>query len=151
MSLSSKYDLVLRLSNDQEKQAALMFKTAHDECIAAERDLEQAMQYRGEYLEISKGMVPSSLALIQLKAARLFLVQVDKLIEHQQKLLLSRRGVLEARREAWQAAHAKTSSIRALIESREKVRTNATEKLNQRLLDDLFLSKQGGELARELL
>jgi flagellar export protein FliJ len=137
---SSKLDVVLRLTSEEEKQAALTFQALQNDYIRAENDLKQALSYRIEYANMSEGMRPGTFALIQLRAARSFLTQIDTLIEHQRAVLKSKYAAAENRREQWQVLRAKKRSIEALIASRSKSRLLAEEKMEQKRLDDLFVS-----------
>ena len=89
---------------------------------------------------MSEGLRPGTFVLIQIRAARSFLTQIDTLIEHQRAILKSKRAVVETRREQWYLARAKKKSIEALIASRRKSRLLADEKSEQKRLDDLFVS-----------
>ena len=40
---ASKLDLVLRLTNEEEKQAALTFQAVQNDYLSAEKDLKQAL------------------------------------------------------------------------------------------------------------
>ena len=80
---ASKLDLVLRLTNEEEKQAALTFQAVQNDYLSAEKDLKQALNYRVEYAKMSEGLRPGTFVLIQIRAARSFLTQIDTLIEHQ--------------------------------------------------------------------
>ena len=51
----SKLDLVLRLTSEEEKKAALDFKAVQDDYARAETALNNALNYRGEYEEMSRG------------------------------------------------------------------------------------------------
>ena len=137
----SKLNLVLRLANEEEKRAALTFQAVQNDYLSAERDLKQALNYRVEYAKMSEGLRPGAFVLIQIRAARSFLTQIDTLIEHQRVILKSKHEVVEARREQWHLARANKKSIEALIASRNKSRFLADEKNHQKLLDDLFVSK----------
>ena len=136
----SKLDVVLRLTSEEEKQAALTFQASQNDYLRAENDLKQALSYRIEYANMSEGMRPGTFALIQLRAARSFLTQIDTLIEHQRAVLKSKYSAVENRREQWQVLRAKKRSIEALIASRSKSRLLAEEKIEQKRLDDLFVS-----------
>ena len=138
---ASKLDLVLRLTNKEEKQAALTFQAVQNDYLSAEKDLEQALNYRVEYAKMSEGLRPGTFLLIQIRAARSFLTQIDTLIENQRAILKSKHAVMEARREQWYLARAKKKSIEALIASRSKSRVLADEKNEQKRLDDLFVNK----------
>lgn len=138
---ASKLDLVLRLTNEEEKQAALTFQAVQNDYLSAEKDLKQALNYRVEYAKMSEGLRPGTFVLIQMKAARSFLTQIDTLIDHQRAILKSKHAVVETRREQWHSARAKKKSIDALIASRNKSRVLADEKSEQKRLDDLFVSK----------
>ena len=137
----SKLNLVLRLANEEEKRAALTFQAVQNDYLSAERDLKQALNYRVEYAKMSEGLRPGAFVLIQIRAARSFLTQIDTLIEHQRAILKSKHEIVEVRREQWHLARAKKKSIEALIASRNKSRVLADEKNHQKLLDDLFVSK----------
>lgn len=137
----SKLNLVLRLANEEEKRAALTFQAVQNDYLSAERDLKQALNYRVEYAKMSEGLRPGAFVLIQIRAARSFLTQIDTLIEHQRAILKSKHEAVEVRREQWHLARAKKKSIEALIASRNKSRVLADEKNHQKLLDDLFVSK----------
>ena len=134
---TSKLEVALRLITEEEKQAALMFKAMQDDCISAEDAFNQALRYRVEYEELSRGLRPSKFALLQLRTARSFLTQIDSLIENQRSILRVRREALEARREQWQLLRAKTKSIEALIALRTNSSLIAEEKKEQVRLDDL--------------
>ena len=136
----SKLDVVLRLTSEEEKQAALTFQASQNDYLRAENDLKQALSYRIEYANMSEGTRPGTFALIQLRAARSFLTQIDTLIEHQRAVLKSKYSAVENRREQWQVLRAKKRSIEALIASRRKSRLLAEEKIEQKRLDDLFVS-----------
>ena len=138
---ASKLNLVLRLANEEENRAALTFQAVQNDYLSAERDLKQALNYRVEYAKMSEGLRPGAFVLIQIRAARSFLTQIDTLIEHQRAILKSKHEVVEVRREQWHLACAKKKSIEALIASRNKSRVLADEKNYQKLLDDLFVSK----------
>ena len=138
---ASKLDLVLRLTSEEEKKAAVTFQAVENDYLSAERDLKQALNYRVEYVKMSEGLRPGNFVLIQIRAARSFLTQIDALIEHQRAILKSKHVIVEARREQWHLARAKKKSIEALIASRNKSRLLAEEKNEQKRLDDLFTSK----------
>jgi flagellar export protein FliJ len=140
---ASKLDVVLRLTSEEEKQAALTFQAVQNDYLRAENDLRQALSYRIEYANMSEGMRPGAFALIQLRAARSFLTQIDNLIEHQRAILKSKYAMVESRREQWQVLRAKKRSIEALVASRSRSHLLAEEKKEQKRLDDLFLSTGG--------
>ena len=135
----SKLGLVLRLTSEEEKQAALMFKAMQDDYTNAEDALNQALRYRVEYEEMSRGARHNKFVPMQLKVARSFLANIDSLIEKQRIVLRTKFEALEARREHWQLLRARTKSVEALIASRDKSRQIIEEKKEQRRLDDLFV------------
>ena len=134
----SKLELVLRLTSEEEKQAAVMFKAMQDDYTNAEDALNQALSYRVEYEEMSRGARHNKFIPMQLKVARSFLANIDGLIEKQRIILRTKLEALETRRQHWQLLRARTKSIEALIASRDKSRQIIEEKKEQRRLDDLF-------------
>ena len=135
----SKLELVLRLTSEEEKQAAVMFKAMQDDYTNAEDALNQALRYRVEYEEMSRGARHNKFIPMQLKVARSFLANIDGLIEKQRIILRTKLEALETRRQHWQLLRARTKSIEALIASRDKSRQMIEEKKEQRRLDDLFV------------
>ena len=134
----SKLEVVLRLAIEEEKQAAVMFMSVQKDYARAEDSLNQALKYRVEYEELSRGVRPSKFALLQLRAARLFLSNIDSLIDNQRSILKVKHKALEARREHWRLLRARIKSIEAVIDSRGKSHRIAEEKREQARLDDLF-------------
>lgn len=118
-----------------------MFKAVQDDYTAAENALRQALTYRVEYEEMSRGIKPSTFALIKLRAARSFLADIDNLVENQRIILKAKYEALEAQRERWQLLRAKRRSVEAVIASRSKLSALSNEKKEQRLLDDLFVRR----------
>ena len=110
----SKLEVVLRLVSDEEKQAALMFKSVQDDFVSAEHALNQALAYRVEYEALSRGLRPSKFALLQLRAARSFLTNIDSLM-NQRGILRAKYEVLEAKREQWQLLRAEKVSQRLFL------------------------------------
>ena len=135
---TSKLEVVLDLAIDEEKQAAVMFKSVQNDYAKAEGALKQALKYRMEYEELSRGVRPSKYALLQLRTARSFLNNIDSLIENQRSILKVKQKALDDSREHWQFLRARIKSIEAVIESRGKSRRIAEEKREQARLDDLF-------------
>lgn len=133
-----KLEVVLRLVRQEEKQAALMFKAVQDDYAIAENALNQALRYRVDYEQLSQGVRPSKFALLQLRAARSFLANIDSLIHKQRNILSAKHEVLESRREQWQMLRAKTKSLELVITSRRNSRRLAEEKKEQSRLDGLF-------------
>jgi len=133
-----KLEVVLDLTIEEEKQVAVMFKSAQNDYAKAEDALNQALKYRTEYEELSRGARPSKFALLQLRTARSFLNNIDSLIENQRSILKVKQKALEDSREHWQFLRARIKSIEAVIESRGKSRRIAEEKREQARLDDLF-------------
>ena len=134
----SKLEVVHRLIIEEEKRAALMLKAAQDDYASAEDALNKALIYQAEYQELSRGLRPSKFPLLQLRAARSFLSNIDRLVENQRKTLRVKDEELQVRRGHWQMLRAKTKSIEAVIASRKAQNLLAEEKTEQRRLDDLF-------------
>ena len=135
---SSKLDLALSLIAAEEKKAALIFTAAQNDYASAEYSLKQALSYRAEYEEMSRGLRPSKFALLNLRVARSFLAEIDGLIENQRNLLATKNMALVERREHWQLLRARRKSIEAVITSRTKLSLLAEEKKEQSRLDDIF-------------
>ena len=66
------------------------------------------------------------------------MVQLDKLIEHQSKMLSANYQLVDQRRDTWLKSRANRKGLESIILKRTKDTEIRNMKADQRLLDDLF-------------
>ena len=134
----SQLKTVLFLADLAEKEAAKSFSKAQADLVQAETNLEQVKGYRYEYEQGHFKSSANGLDSSRLQISRQFMVQLDKLIEHQSKMLSANYQLVDQRRDTWLKSRANRKGLESIILKRTKDTEIRNMKADQRLLDDLF-------------
>ena len=137
----SQLKTVLFLADLAEKEAAKSLSKAQAELVQAETNLEQVKGYRYEYEQDYFKSSANGLDSSRLHIARQFMVQLDKLIEHQSKMLSANYQLVDQRRDTWLKNRANRKGLESIILKRTKDTEIRNMKADQRLLDDLFSNR----------
>lgn len=137
----SQLKTVLFLANIAEEEAAKSLAKAQAELLQAETNLEQVKGYRFEYEQNQTKSLESGLDSGRLQISRQFMVQLDKLIEHQTRMLDASYQLVDQRRDKWLKSRADKRGVEAVILARKRDVETQDMKANQRLLDDLFINR----------
>lgn len=137
----SQLKTVLFLADLAEKEAAKSFSKAQADLVQAETDLEQVKGYRYEYEQGHFKSSANGLDSSRLQISRQFMVQLDKLIEHQSKMLSTNYQLVDQRRDTWLKNRANRKGLESIILKRTKDTEIRNMKADQRLLDDLFSNR----------
>ncbi len=137
----SQLKTVLFLANIAEEEAAKSLSKAQAELLQAETNLEQVKGYRFEYEQNQTKSLESGLDSGRLQISRQFMVQLDKLIEHQTRMLDASYQLVDQRRDKWLKSRADKRGVEAVILARKRDVEVQDMKANQRLLDDLFINR----------
>tara|TARA_E500000178_G_C16752073_1_gene630860 strand:+ start:99 stop:497 length:399 start_codon:yes stop_codon:yes gene_type:complete len=129
------------LANIAEEEAAKSLAKAQAELLQAETNLEQVKGYRFEYEQNQTKSLESGLDSGRLQISRQFMVQLDKLIEHQTRMLDASYQLVDQRRDKWLKSRADKRGVEAVILARKRDVEVQDMKANQRLLDDLFINR----------
>ena len=135
-------EIVQTLAERHEKEAGGRLSTAQANVASAQSQLNQVLDYRVDYYALATGSGNTAIDTNQLQTARHFLSQLDGIIARQQTTLQQREVQLEQFRNAWIEAKRRLTAIRKLRESRVRERSKEEEKVQQRLLDDVFTSRK---------
>ena len=137
----SQLKTVLFLANIAEEEAAKSLAKAQAELLQAETNLEQVKGYRFEYEQNQTKSLESGLDSGRLQISRQFMVQLDKLIEHQTRMLDASYQLVDQKRDKWLKSRADKRGVEAVILARKRDVEVQDMKANQRLLDDLFINR----------
>ena len=137
----SQLKTVLFLANIAEEEAAKSLAKAQAELLQAETNLEQVKGYRFEYEQNQTKSLESGLDSGRLQISRQFMVQLDKLIEHQTRMLDASYQLVDQKRDKWLKSRADKRGVEAVILARKRDVEVQDRKANQRLLDDLFINR----------
>ena len=137
----SQLKTVLFLADLAEKEAAKSFSKAQADLVQAETNLEQVKGYRYEYQQDHFKSSSNGLDSSRLQISRQFMIQLDKLIEHQSKMLSANYQLVDQRRDTWLKNRANRKGLESIILKRTKDTEIRNMKADQRLLDDLFSNR----------
>ena len=140
----SQLKTVLFLADLAEKEAAKSFSKAQADLVEAETNLEQVKGYRYEYEQGHFKSSANGLDSSRLQISRQFMVQLDKLIEHQSKMLSANYQLVDQRRDTWLKSRANRKGLESIMLKRAKDTEIRNMKADQRLLDDLFSNRFAG-------
>ena len=137
----SQLKTVLFLADLAEKESAKSFSKAQADLVEAETNLEQVKGYGYEYEQGHFKSSANGLDSSRLQISRQFMVQLDKLIEHQSKMLSANYQLVDQRRDTWLKSRANRKGLESIILKRTNDTEIRTMKADQRLLDDLFSNR----------
>ena len=140
----SQLKTVLFLADLAEKEAAKSFSKAQADLVEAETNLEQVKGYRYEYEQGHFKSSANGLDSSRLQISRQFMVQLDKLIEHQSKMLSANYQLVDQRRDTWLKSRANRKGLESIMLKRAKDTEIRNMKADQRLVDDLFSNRFSG-------
>lgn len=132
----SKFDILLRLSNDKLDAAAKRLQQAQLAQRQAESTFAQVDQFVRDYQQRILAMGQAGMGIASWQDARLFMLKLDEAREQQQKEVerSMQRSMLE--KQAWQQARRQLKSYEAL-QQREVIRLQQKQaKQEQKLMDD---------------
>ena len=134
--------VVQRLAQRHEKEAGVRLSTAQSALASAEGQLKQIVDYRQDYHRLATGDSGNVTDTQQLKAARHFLSELDKIAGKQRSTIQQAELALEQQRTSWVEAKRRLTAIEKLRSQRHKEQQAVNEKREQRVLDDLFVVQQ---------
>ena len=131
-------ELVQKLAERQEKEAASRLASAQGALANAQSQLSQVLSYREDYHRLAVGEGGSVIDTNQLQTARHFLSELDSIAGKQQKTVQQAELLLDQHRVGWIESKRRLQAIQRLRKSRSQESQRRQEKLSQRLLDELF-------------
>jgi flagellar FliJ protein len=134
--------VVQQIMKRHETEAGMRLSSAQGALADAESQLKQIVDYRQEYYRLATGENGNVTDTSQLQAARYFLSELDKIARQQRTKAQQAECALEQQRIAWADAKRRVTAIEKLQSQRKKKQQIASEKREQRALDDLFVVRQ---------
>ena len=131
-------EVVQELAGRHEKEAGARLSNAQGALASAEAQLKQIIDYRQDYYQLATGARGGVIDTHQIQAARHFLSELDKIAGRQRTTIQQAELALEQQRASWIEAKRRLVAIEQIRTERNKERSIANEKWQQRELDELY-------------
>lgn len=136
MKRSQRLQVVLRLYQRREDQAAELVTRARSELETQETQLQQLVDYQRDY-QAGTAATGEAVTMAQWKRLQDYIHQLDAIIRQQQQQVGLARVELERVQTAWQNAHLERRSMESAIERISKLEQLEAARLEQKLLDEM--------------
>ena len=136
MSRVDRLQPVAKVSKQQERNAA----RAHGETIAQaeqqQKQLNELIAYRNQYLKAFQAAGESGLSAIQMCDYRIFIKRLDEAIMQQQQHVMNGQQKCEISQDRWMDKRSRSKMINKVVENRKQAENKKMEKREQRELED---------------
>lgn len=136
MNSAKKLQPVARLTNLNERNAARAHGSILCELQKQEKQLNELISYREQYLNAFKSAGESGLSAVQMQDYRIFLQRLNDAILQQQQQIAKGKQDMQLSRQTWQEKRNKSKMINKVVEHRQQLENKQAEKREQRELDD---------------
>ena len=136
MKSSRRLGPVARLARQRERNAARHLGDTIRQAEHQQKQLDDMINYRDEYVAGFKQAGEAGLSSVQLRDYQLFLDRLDSAILQLQQQLVSSRQNCEQSQLEWQDKHGRSKMIDKVVENRRQAEKHRQDELEQREQDD---------------
>lgn len=136
MTGSRRLDMVLRLAEDRERDAAAALARSRGQAAAEEQRLEMLLGYRGEYQERFQVSGAGGMDIRRLQEYRAFLERIDHAVEHQRQALATAQQHLDLERQRWLDETRRAQSLGKVQERQRDAERRSADAREQRETDE---------------
>ncbi|GAA5213926.1 flagellar export protein FliJ [Corallincola platygyrae] len=147
MAKLAQLQLVAKMAEEKEQQAARQLKQASERVMAEEQQETMLQQYRLDYLRQLRQKGSDGLGSAVYFQFQQFLDRLDGVLIGQQTKITEAKAAQQQRRYHWDQARKQRNAIDLLIEKQKKAQQVKADKLEQKLADE-FSTQQ---LVRRLM
>jgi len=127
---------VAKLARQRERNAARHLGDTMRQLEHQQKQLEDLISYRDEYVAGFEQAGKAGLSSVQLRDYQVFLSRLDTAILQQQQQLLACRQKCEQSQAEWQDKHGRSKMIDKVVENRRQTENRRQDELEQREQDD---------------
>jgi flagellar FliJ protein len=136
MKSSRRLGPVAKLAKQRERNAASHLGDSLRQADLQQKQLDDLINYRDEYVAGFKAAGKAGLSSVQLRDYQVFLSRLDSaILQQQQKLVASRQNCQQSQSQ-WQDEHGHSKMIDKVVESRRQAENRRQDELEQREQDD---------------
>lgn len=136
MKSSRRLGPVAKLAKQRERNAASHLGDSLRQADLQQKQLDDLINYRDEYVAGFKAAGKAGLSSVQLRDYQVFLSRLDSaILQQQQKLVASRQNCQQSQAK-WQDEHGNSKMIDKAVEKRRQAENRRQDELEQREQDD---------------
>jgi len=136
MKSSRRLGPVAKLAKQRERNAASHLGDSLRQADLQQKQLDDLINYRDEYVAGFKAAGKAGLSSVQLRDYQVFLSRLDSaILQQQQKLAASRQNCQQSQAQ-WQDEHGHSKMIDKAVEKRRQAENRRQDELEQREQDD---------------
>lgn len=140
MTRTERLKPVVFHTQKKEQQALQAMATCKNELEMELRKIKQLETYKTEYLN-KQSQINMTYSSFELQEFKRFIAQLDQTISQQGKIVEMRKQALDHKRTAWQSTRINSKVIHKVVDNLNKAERLQEEKIEQKLMDELSLSK----------
>ncbi len=136
MKCSRRLGPVAKLAKQRERNAASHLGDSLRQADLQQKQLDDLINYRDEYVAGFKAAGKAGLSSVQLRDYQVFLSRLDSAILQQQQKLVASRQDCQQSQVQWQDEHGHSKMIDKAVEKRRQAENRRQDELEQREQDD---------------
>jgi len=136
MRHSKKLQPVANLAKMNERSAARMHGNVLRDSQKQEKQLEELISYRKQYLSAFKTACESGLSVIQVQDYQIFLKRLDDAIKQQQQNVINGHQNTKSSQSQWMDSRNRSKMLDKVLEKRQQIENQQIAKREQRELED---------------
>ena len=138
MNRSTKLQPVVKISKQQEKNAARLHADTLRQAEQQRKQLDELIMYRNQYLKAFQSAAESGISAVQMQDYRLFINRLDVAIEQQQQSVAHSQNKCDISQQELIDKRSRSKIIDKIVENRQQQENHILEKREQRELEDLL-------------
>lgn len=138
MNRSTKLQPVVKISKQQEKNAARLHADMLRQAEQQRKQLDELIMYRNQYLKAFQSAAESGISAVQMQDYRLFINRLDVAIEQQQQSVAHSQNKCDISQQELIDKRSRSKMLDKIVENRQQQENNILEKREQRELEDLL-------------
>jgi flagellar FliJ protein len=141
MSKLSQLHMVAKVEHEREQKCAIAYQQANAHLQANQQKLSGLERYRLDYLHTIRLKAQQGVAALAMSQHHQFVGKLDKACEQQVQIINNAVLVVDQRKRQWLAQQQKRKAILHLIALKEKEIKIKEAKLEQKVFDELAISR----------
>ncbi|MFW8590229.1 flagellar export protein FliJ [Glaciecola sp. 2405UD65-10] len=141
MSKLSQLHMVAKVEHEREQKCAIAYQQANAHLQANQQKLSGLERYRLDYLHTIRLKAQQGVAALAMSQHHQFVGKLDKACEQQVQIINNAVLVVDQRKRQWLAQQQKRKAILHLIALKEKEIKIKEAKLEQKIFDELAISR----------
>lgn len=136
MTRTTRLQPIAKITRQEERNAARLHGETVQQAEQQQKQLDELITYRNQYLKGFQAAVKSGLAAVQMQDYRLFIKRLDEAILQQQQCVTNGQQQCATSQSKWADKRNRSKMINKVVEKSEQAEHDELEKREQRELED---------------